>query len=143
MARNADRLPRLLRVGAIGAVAAAVVNAVIYGLGRVVDVSYTFTEGGEEQTVDLGAVVGASLITFAVGLVVAAAVVWLGRPDLRIVQWVGGVIAVASTWTSFAIDASFAASATLAAMHIVSGVAYVAALEAVRSPSKELAAAPA
>jgi hypothetical protein len=143
MARTTDRLPHLLRAGAIGALAAAVGNAVIYGIGRATDVSYAYIDGGDELRVGLGEVVGASFLTFAIGLAAAAVVVWLGRPDLRIIQAIGGVIAVASTYTSFAIDASSAASFTLAAMHVVSGIAYIAALEAVRSPRQELAAAPA
>lgn len=141
MARNTDRLPRLLQAGAVGALGAAVVNAVIYGIARAADVSFAYTDGGDELRVGLGEVVGASVFTFAAGLVAAAIVVWLGRPDLRIVQAIGGVIAIGSTFTSFAIDASFAASATLAAMHIVSGIAYIAALEAVRSPRRELSPA--
>lgn len=132
MAGNKDRVPKLLGVGALGALASAAGNAVVYGIGRVSGIEYTFTEGGVEERLGLGAVLTVSLVTFAVGLLAAAVVVWLGRPDLRVGQIVGGVIAVVTIWGSFSIDASFGASATLGLMHIVSGAAYVTSLEVVR-----------
>lgn len=146
MARNTDRLPRLLRVGAVGAAAAAAGNAVIYGIGRAADLEYVYTDGGTEARINLVVVVGASLFTFAIGLLAAAVALWFGRPSLRVGQVIGGTLAVVSIYSSFDVDISGAASITLGLMHIVSGVAYVAALEAVRrlpqgEPSPEFAAA--
>jgi hypothetical protein len=126
--RNTVRIPHLLRVGAIGALVATVVNASIYASGRAADVAYVITrDGSGAQSVHLRDVVSLSLISFAIGLVAAVIAVRLGR-GLRALAALGAVLAVISTWSDFTIDGNGAAKVTLASMHLVVGIAYVASL---------------
>jgi hypothetical protein len=133
MKTSQGRTKGLLVVGAAGAVAATAVNACIYGAGRAADVAYVITQSSSApERVGLGEVVSLSLMSFAVGLVAAAVALRFGRPSLRALQILGAVLAVVSTWGDFTIDGTAAATATLALMHIVVGVAYVTSLEIVR-----------
>ena len=82
-----------------------------------------------------------SLQTFAVGLVAALIASRLRRPSLRSLQVLGGVVAVASMAMDVPIDASPAAKATLAVMHLVVGAAYVASLQLARRPVEQRSSA--
>jgi hypothetical protein len=124
----------LLGIGVIAAVGAATVNAAIYGIGRAADLSFvaSTTASGPEHIL-LQHVVSFTFMTFAVGLVVAAIADKVRRPSLHALQLVGATVAVVSIAMDVPIDSSVTAKATLALMHIVAGVAYVAALQIVRT----------
>jgi hypothetical protein len=134
-------LQRLLTLGLIAGVAGAVVNAVIYGVGRAADVAYVISQTSSgPQHVRLVDVVSFSLMAFAVGLVAALIVAKLGRPNLRVLQVLGAVIAVASTAMDIPIDSTLAAKLSLASMHLVMGFAYVTTLQAARTTRTSVSA---
>lgn len=141
MARNTDRLPRLLQVGVVGAVASAAVNLALYGASRAADVSFAFIYDGKTERIASGEILGLSFIGFGAGVIVAAIALLLGRPSLRAVQVFGGVVAVVSLFMVFDADElSTSGAVVLGVMHIVSGIAYIAALEVLRrSPRTESA----
>jgi hypothetical protein len=113
----------LLREAAVGAVAAAAVNAAIWGVGRVASVSFHVRPqaGGE---VGLVLVVMTTLLVFAagMGLFVLAA----RRSDrLAAVVLVAGVVfAVVSTGGALWAAEDPSTAALLAAMHLVTGAAF-------------------
>jgi hypothetical protein len=127
---SSKRRPDLLVVGAIGAALATAVNVAIYGIGRAAGIAYVVTATSRVRVPD---VVILSLVSFAVGLAAAAVAVRIDRRGLRVLQVVGAVLAVVSTWGDFSIDGTRSATLTLALMHLVVGIAYVATLEVVRS----------
>jgi hypothetical protein len=128
------RIRHLFVLGAAGAVAATVVNSLIYAVGRAADVTYLVdvTSHGP-QNVRLQDVVSLSLMSFVLGIIAAAVATKLRRPSLRTMQVIGAVLAVVSTWGDFVIDGKVAAKATLAVMHFVVGAAYIAVLEVAQS----------
>ena len=134
MKTSDHRIRQLFVLGAAGAVAATLVNSVIYAAGRAGDVAYLVhvTSSGP-QNVQLKDVVSLTLTSFAVGILVAAAAAKLRRPSLRTMQVVGAVLAVVSTWGDFTIDGTVAAKVTLGVMHFVVGAAYIAVLRVAQS----------
>jgi hypothetical protein len=134
MKTSDHRIRQLFVLGAAGAVAATLVNSVIYAAGRAADVAYLVdvTSSGP-QNVLLKDVVSLSLMSFAVGISAAAVATKLRRPSLRTMQIIGAVLAVVSTWGDFTIDGSVAAKATLGVMHFVVGAAYIWVLHVVQS----------
>jgi hypothetical protein len=129
---NTVRIRQLLRVGALGAVIATVVNAAIYATGRAAGVAYVVTrDSGGTQSVHLRDVVSLSLMSFAVGLLAALVAARVGR-GLRVLAVLGAALAVVSTWSDFTIDGNGAAKLTLASMHLVVGIVYVASVRLAR-----------
>jgi hypothetical protein len=125
---------RLLKVGAVAAVTATVVNAVVYSVGNAAGVDYIAEQKASGPVwIKLQHVVSLSLIAFAIGLAAAVVVTALRRRGLRALQVVGAVLGVATVAMDFGIDASAAAKITLGAMHLVVGASYVAAVGIVRS----------
>ncbi len=132
-ASEGSRIRRLLAVGAVAGVAATVVNATVYGLGRAAGVDYVAkSDAGGVDRIQLQHVMSLSVMSFVVGLAAAAVVVKRRRRGLRTLQVLGAVLAVATTYGDFGIDGSTAAKVTLIAMHLVVGAAYVATLQRVR-----------
>ena len=140
MKTSDQRIRQLFVLGAVGAVAATLVNAVIYAAGRAADVAYLVdvTSSGP-QNVLLRHVVSLSLMSFAVGIIAAAVATKLRRPSLRTMQIIGAVLAVVSTWGDFTIDGSVAAKVTLGVMHFVVGAAYILVLHVAQSRRSALA----
>jgi hypothetical protein len=136
MSTSRTRPSHLLRAGAVGAVAATLVNAALFGAGRAADLAYVVHQSSTDR-IRLVHVVSFSLETFAVGLVAAVVAARLGR-SLRALQILGAVVAVLSTGMDVSIDATLPAKLTLACMHLVVGLAYVASLQVVRSARTEL-----
>jgi hypothetical protein len=136
------RIPlRLLLVAvAAGAVIAAGLNTMVYLCGRAADLEFLVDESTGEM-VRLGHVLGATSTSFALGLIVAGVANRLGRPRLVTVQVVAAALAIVSIGEDLVIDASAAAKATLAAMHLVAGAVYVTALH-VASTRLRASAAP-
>jgi hypothetical protein len=125
---------RLLRIGTVAALSAALVNAAIYGLGRGAGLSFVASHhGGRPDEIKLVHVVSFSLEAFVVGLVVALIATKLHRPSLRALQGLGASVALLSIAMDLTIDSAAPAKATLALMHLVVGAAYVVALEFCRA----------
>jgi hypothetical protein len=116
------RIPRLIGIGAGGAAAAAVVNAAIFGIGHAADVSYLV----DGEAIELQHVVSFTLMSFAVGLVVAALVARFRPASLRALAVVGGIVGVVTMAMDFSVD-STAGAITLASMHLVTAAATCAA----------------
>lgn len=137
---------RLLGYAAVAGLAAVAVNATIYAAGRAADVEFIArqTASGAHH-VQLVHVVGFTLQTFVVGVVAALVVNRLRRPSLHSLLVLGAVIAVGSTVMDVGIDSALPAKFLLASMHIVTGIAYVAALRTagVRRPVSSASIAPA
>lgn len=119
------RIPRLLGLGAGGAVAATVVNAAIFGVGRAADVSYLV----DGEPIELQHVVSLTLMGLAVGFVAAAVVARFRPTGLRALAVLGGVLGVLTMAMDLSVD-SAAAAISLASMHLVTGAAYVLSLRA-------------
>ncbi len=129
---------RLLTIGAGAALAATLVNAVIYGIGRVAGLDFVaaHTSRGPEH-IRLVHVVSLTLITFAIGLAAALIADRFRRPGLRAVQITGGVIALLSIEMDLTIDSTATAKATLATLHLVVGLAFVVALQLARTTHRD------
>ena len=124
------RFPRLLGLSAVGAIAATAVNAAIFGIGHAADVSYLV----DGEPIELQHVVSLTLMSFAIGLIVAAAVARFRPSSVRALSVVGGVVGVGTMVMDLSVD-STAAAITLASMHLVTAAAYVLSLRAsVASP---------
>ncbi len=135
MEATRPRPANVLAVGGITAVTAAAVNAAIFGLARAADVSFAYTGSADGPTkfIGWGEVLGLSLVSFAIGLAAALVAALWGRPRLRVLQVLGGIVALGTIYSDVALDASASSRVVLASMHIVVGVASVACLQAVRS----------
>lgn len=132
MTKPAITTRRLLAVGSVAAVAAATVNAAVYGLARAADVSFVVSgaKPGQDQVL-LQHVLSLSLFSFAAGIAASLIVARLRRPSLRALQVLGAVLAVLSTAMDLQIESAVGA-VTLASMHLVVGAAYVASLRRVQ-----------
>jgi hypothetical protein len=125
---------RLFKLGAVGAAAAAATNVALFAAGRAADVVFWVAEPGTEHAQLVAFDIAfLTLASFAVGILAAAAAIGLRRPSLRVMQIIGGVIAVVSCWADVFIPATAPAKALLVATHLVVGVAYVATLQRVRT----------
>lgn len=121
----------LLRRGALLGLAALVTNLVVLGLGRALGASFTLPSLGDTTTeVSVTAVLLATVASLAVGI--GAAAFFLARQaprGIRILQVIGGVIAVVSVASPAVADTDTATKVALSVMHLVVGSAYIAALQ--------------
>lgn len=139
MTKHSIRNSGLLQISAAGAVVGAAVNATIFGIGRAADVPFRVVDGGNEEVINVGFVVGMSLLSLAVGLVgVAVAYRYFGRRSLRPFAVLGAVLALASNIGFPGTDATAATKWSLAAMHLVVGAVYVTGLEVARARQASL-----
>jgi hypothetical protein len=135
-ASTLDATPRsrsILQVAAIGAVAATVANTVLWAGGRAADVDFMVSlPTGDLTRVGLVEVVLATLVMFAIGSAVLALAARRSDRWARIVMTAAAGFAVvsASGPLSAALDA--ATGALLAAMHLVTGTAFVVTAESYR-----------
>lgn len=121
-----------LRAGAIAVAASAVGNLAVLGVAELGDASLAVTDGGTTHDIVAGGVVFASAVPVVVGVLAVAVVAlrWLGV--VRVAQIVGGGFALLSVAGPLAADADGGTRAALAAMHVVTGAAFVASLELAR-----------
>lgn len=123
------------RPGAIGLVSAAAANLALFAAARVSDVSFAvrYSPDAELTSVTSGHValttVGALVVGLACAAIVSRRLPW----GLRAVQIAGAVIAVASVLMPISLDADVAAKLVLAAMHLVTGAAFVATIGRART----------
>ena len=108
----------------IAAVAAAVVNVIVYFIGQAAGAA--LVAGG--QPVGVAQVIIATLVTFALG----AGLLWLvarRHPDgARLLAWIGLGLGVVSVIAPLTMAADLATGLTLVPMHLVAGIAWFVAV---------------
>jgi hypothetical protein len=135
-------LGRMWRRGAIAAGLAVVVNLLLYGIGRAAGDTLVVAWGPEPVQMRIGAfaVITNTLLSFAVGLVVTALVVRRRPRRLRTMQIVAAGFTVVSVIQPLVVDTRLSTRMLLIAMHLITGAAFVAALQ--RSRTAETGVAP-
>jgi len=125
-----SRALRIGRTAALTTAAATATNLIVFSLARSRDVNFRFPAPGSTraQTVDSAAVV---LVTFAMMLVGWAAVALAARhhrPSLTTIAIIGAVVALASCAAPLTIDAGSSVKLTLASLHLIAGLCYLAGI---------------
>ena len=121
---------------ATGAVAAAVVNLVIFFIGRAAGASFAFLDRGTLHEVTAWAVIIATVFPLVVGTGLATLLArwWFGV--IRLAQVIAGGLALLTVAGPLMTDADGATRFALALMHVVLAVAVVVILEAIRRRTK-------
>jgi hypothetical protein len=132
-----DATPRsrpVLRVAAIGALAATLVNVALWAGGRAADVGFLANPptGGPAFQVGVVLVVLATLVAFAAGSVALALAARRSRRWVHVVTAAAVVIAVGSVSGPLSAAVDTATGLLLAAMHLVTGAAFVVTASRVR-----------
>lgn len=117
---------------AAGAVAAAVVNVVIFFLGRAGGASFAFLDRGALHEVTAWGVITATVPPLVVGTGLAVLLARWWSWVIRLAQIIGGGLALLTAAGPLMTDADGATRLALALMHVVLAVAVVLTLEAVR-----------
>jgi hypothetical protein len=133
-----DAIPRsrsALQVAAIGALAATVANVALWAGGRAADVGFRVSPPAGLPAMEVGVVlvVLTTLLTFAVGSAVLALAARRSRRWVRVVMAAAAVFAVVSAGGPLSAAHDTATGALLAAMHLVTGAAFVATAAKVRA----------
>jgi hypothetical protein len=126
----------VLQVAAIGALAATVANVALWAGGRAADVGFLVTPlVGDPATTQVGVVevVLTTLLTFAAGSAVLALAARRSRRWVPVVMAAAAVVAVVSAGGPLWAAHDTATGALLAAMHLVTGAAFVATAARVRA----------
>jgi hypothetical protein len=134
-----DATPRgrsALQVAAIGALAATVANVALWAGGRAADVGFLVTPLVGDATTQVGVVpvVLTTLLAFAVGSAALALAARRSSRWVRVVMAAAAVVAVVSTGGPLVTAHDTATGTLLAAMHLVTGAAFVATAARVRAP---------
>jgi len=112
---------------AIVVAVAAAVNLAIFAIGSAAGASMIVNTGSATQLIAVLPVVAT-----VVPLVLAGLVTWFVARRVRVFRpvagWVGAVVALFSTIAPFVMSADAATGVSLAAMHVVAGVAWFVAL---------------
>ncbi|MGQ0717257.1 MAG: DUF6069 family protein [Pseudonocardiales bacterium] len=121
---------------AAGAVAAAVVNLVIFFIGGAAGASFAFLDRGTLHEITAWGVITATVppLVIGTGLATLLARWWFGV--IRLAQVIGGGLALLTVAGPLMTDADGATRLTLALMHVVLAVAVVVTLEAIRRRTK-------
>jgi hypothetical protein len=132
-----DATPRsrpALQVAAIGALAATVANVALWVAGRAADVGFRASPPVGDLDIQVGVVlvVLTTLLTFAAGSAVLALAARRSRRWVRIVMAAAAVFAVVSAGGPLSAAHDTATGALLAAMHLLTGAAFVATAARVR-----------
>lgn len=131
-----DRRPparRIWRNGAVAGAAATAVNLVLFLAARLAGTSFVvrFTGDADPTTVTALQVVAATIVAVVIGLGVASFASRFPRGPW-IVAAVGAFVALASAAVPMGLQADIGARLALAAMHVVVGGAFVAAIATAR-----------
>jgi hypothetical protein len=125
-----DATPRsrsALQVAAIGVMAATVANVALWAGGRAADVGFLVSPAvGDPFRVGVVLVALTTLLTFAVGSAVLALAARRSRRWARVVMAAAAVFAVVSVGGPLSTAHDTATGALLAAMHLVTGAAFLA-----------------
>lgn len=128
------------RTAGLATLTATATNVIVFGVARSQDVTFAFPAPGspsdtmtvDTMTVDTAAVVLATFTTMLVGWAAAAFAVRHHRPSLTTMAIIGAVVALVSCTAPITLDATSPAKLTLASLHLVAGLCYVAGIAALR-----------
>ena len=123
------------RVATIGALAATVANVALWLGGRAADVGFRVSPlvGPPVWQVGAVSVVLTTLLAFAAGWAVLTLAARRSRQLVRVVMAAAAVIAVVSTAGPLSTALDTATGVLLAAMHLITGAAFLAAAATVRA----------
>lgn len=123
----------MLRLAAVGALVATLVNVTLWAGGRAADVGFVVSTP-LDPAMHVGAVlvVLTTLVMFALGAGVLALAARRSRRSVRVVTTVAAAFAVVSAAGPLAEAHDAATGALLATMHLVTGAAFVATAARVR-----------
>jgi hypothetical protein len=123
------------RVAAIGALAATVANVALWLGARAADVDFRVSPlvGPPVMQVGVVSVVLTTLLAFAAGWAVLTLAARRSRQLVRVVMAAAAVIAVVSTAGPLSTALDTATGVLLAAMHLITGAAFLAAAARVRA----------
>lgn len=134
------------RAGLAAAGIAAAANLAVFALTQAAGTQFRVRFPGHQAatSVAAGDVLGASLGALAIGTAVTALWLCRFRHGLAAAQVTGAVIALLSLATPLSVHASAGTKAALAAMHLIAGTAFVAAMGRARTaPHRRRASSPA
>jgi hypothetical protein len=122
-------------VAAIGALVATVANVALWVGGRAADVGFLVSPlvGPPVMQVGVVSVVLTTLLAFAAGWAVLTLAARRSRQLVRVVMAAAAVIAVVSTAGPLSTALDTATGVLLAAMHLITGAAFLAAAATVRA----------
>ena len=122
-------------VAAIGALAATVANVALWVGGRAADVGFLVSPlvGPPVMQVGVVSVVLTTLLAFAAGWAVLLLAARRSRRWVRVVMAAAAVVAVVSTAGPLSTALDTATGVLLAAMHLITGAAFLAAAVTVRA----------
>jgi hypothetical protein len=122
-------------VAAIGALAATVANVALWVGGRAADVGFLVSAlvGPPVMQVGVVSVALTTLLAFAAGWAVLTLAARRSRQFVRVVMAAAAVIAVVSTAGPLSTALDTATGVLLAAMHLITGAAFLAAATTMRA----------
>ncbi|HWH00381.1 MAG TPA: DUF6069 family protein [Pilimelia sp.] len=121
------------QAAAAGAAVAAAVNLLIFAGARLAGADLVLDASrARPYPITAGGVLFSSVVPMVAGIALAALLSLLWSGFLRVAQVTGALLAVATLAGPLTSEADGGTVAALTAMHLVSGVVVVAALEAVR-----------
>jgi Family of unknown function (DUF6069) len=123
------------RVATIGALAATFANVALWLGGRAADVDFRVSPlvGPQVMQVGVVSVVLTTLLAFAAGWTVLTLAARRSRHRVHVVMAAAAVIAVVSTAGPLSTALDAATGVLLAAMHLITGAAFLAAAATVRA----------
>jgi len=119
----------ILGTGLAGAVVAGVLSLVVFALAKAAGVSFEVTQFGQESEVSYAMAALNAAVAVLIGTVLTAL---LGARRLRLMQIIGAVIAVLSIASPLSAAEEASGKVVLAALHLLTGLVFVAALEVAR-----------
>lgn len=123
--------PQIWKVGAVAALATAVVNGVILLTARAAGVEFFVQVPGQIVEVGIGQVALMSVLPLMLGTAVAALAARFSV-SLRWVQGAAVVLTLLSFISPLALDSPVSTKLVLSAMHVIAGITFVAGVERVR-----------
>jgi lysylphosphatidylglycerol synthetase-like protein (DUF2156 family) len=115
--------------GLAGAVAAGIVDLIVFAVARGAGANFAFVQNGKPTDVTYALVGVVSVGAVVVGSALAAL---LGERRLRLSQAIGAAVAVLSTGGPLSLTGAASAKGVLVALHLLTGVIFVSALEVAR-----------
>lgn len=130
-------VPRLGRAGLAAAAGAAVANVLIHAVASAGGASFLVRFGGDEAPFEIGALqVGlTTLLPVAVATLIALLAARRSPVTVRGVQGLAVAVTLVSLGGPLSLEAETGAAAALATMHLVTGAAFIAAVEVARPRS--------
>ncbi|SDI09105.1 hypothetical protein SAMN05192558_101670 [Actinokineospora alba] len=115
-----------LNIGGLATIAAGLGNLLALVIGRLAGADMSVLQPGATEAIEIGVVIVAlgTVVPFALGTATLALTTRWGRRGWTAVAWLGLAVGLLTTVSPFTVEASTSTSATLAAMHVVSGVVW-------------------